>query len=101
VTLIEELRKGQTGPVHLLDEVSRSLPDTMWLTELKQTAADVAIDGRCTTLTALSDFVSGLELSNYFERPVEIVDSTVEPSTAAGPELIRFSVKARFKAPAN
>jgi type IV pilus assembly protein PilN len=31
VTLIEQLRKGQTGPVHLLDEVSRALPDTMWL----------------------------------------------------------------------
>jgi type IV pilus assembly protein PilN len=101
VTLIEELRKGQTGPVHLLDQVSRSLPDTMWLTELKQTASDVAIEGRCTTLTALSDFVSGLETSNYFERPVEIVDSTVEPASATAPELIRFSVKARFKAPAN
>ena len=98
VTLIEELRKGQTGPVHLLDQVSRSLPDTMWLTELKQTASDIAIEGRCTTLTALSDFVSALETSNYFERPVEIVDSTVEAGT---PELIKFSVKGRFKAPTN
>jgi type IV pilus assembly protein PilN len=101
VTLIETLRKGQTGPVHLLDQVSRSLPDSMWLTELKQTAADVAIDGRCTTLTALSDFISSLELSNYFERPVEIVDSAVEPANSATPELIKFTVKAKFKAPAN
>ncbi len=101
VTLIETLRKGQTGPVHLLDQVSRSLPDSMWLIELKQTANDVAIDGRCTTLTALSDFVSGLETSNYFERPVEIVDSAVEPAAGATPELIKFSVKARFKAPLN
>ena len=101
VTLIEELRKGQTGPVHLLDQVSRSLPDTMWLIEMKQTANDIAIDGRCTTLTALSDFVSALETSNYFERPVEIVDSIVEAGTQTTPELIRFSVKGRFKAPVN
>jgi type IV pilus assembly protein PilN len=101
VTLIEELRKGQTGPVHLLDQVSRSLPDTMWLTEVKQTANDIAIDGRCTTLTALSDFVSALEISNYFARPVEIVDSTVEPATSTTPDLIKFSVKGRFKAPTN
>jgi type IV pilus assembly protein PilN len=101
VTLIEELRKGQTGPVHLLDEVSRSLPDAMWLTELKQTGNDILIDGRCVTLTALSDFVSALELSNYFERPVEIVDSTVEAGVASAPELIRFTVKGRFKAPVN
>ena len=101
VTLIEELRKGQAGPVHLLDQVSRSLPDTMWLTELKQSSNDIAIDGRCTTLTALSDFVSALEGSNYFDRPVEIVDSIVEPAAAGVPELIKFSVKAKFKAQAN
>jgi type IV pilus assembly protein PilN len=101
VTLIEQLRKGQTGPVHLLDQVSRSLPDTMWLTELKQTATDILIDGRCTTLTALSDFVSGLEASNYFEKPVEIVDSKVQPATSATPEIIMFSVKAKFMPPAN
>jgi type IV pilus assembly protein PilN len=101
VTLIEQLRKGQIGPVHLLDQVSRSLPDSMWLTEMKQSGNDVAIEGKCTSLTALSDFVSGLEASNYFDRPVEIVDSTVEPGTAALPDLIKFSVKGKFKALGN
>ena len=48
VTLIEQLRKGQTGPVHLLDQISRALPEVMWLTELQQTGSDVVIDGRCT-----------------------------------------------------
>jgi type IV pilus assembly protein PilN len=102
VTLIEQLRKGQTGPVHLLDQISLSLPDTMWLIELKETAAgDVMIDGRCTSLTALSDFVSSLEASSYFAKPVEIVDSTVDPATATAPEVIRFSVKGKFVSPAN
>jgi type IV pilus assembly protein PilN len=96
VTLIEQLRKGQTGPVHLLDQVSRALPDTMWLTEMRQAGTDVFIDGQCTTLTALSDFVSGLEASNLFVRPVEIIDSNVQPGVNAGPELIRFSVRARL-----
>jgi type IV pilus assembly protein PilN len=99
VTLIEQLRKGQTGPVHLLDEVSRALPDAMWLTTLNQKMNDVVIDGRCTSLTALSDFVAALEASNLFERPVEIIDSQVEPPSAAGgPELIRFSVRATMAA---
>lgn len=101
VTLIEQLRKGQTGPVHLLDQVSRTLPDTMWLVEMKQTANDIVIDGRCTNLTALSDFISGLEGSNYFAKPVEIVDSVVEAATTLAPETIRFSVKAKFAPPAN
>lgn len=101
VTLIEQLRKGQTGPVHLLDAVSRSLPDSMWLTELKQTTNDILIDGRTATLTSLSDFVSGLESSGMFVPPVEIVDSQVQPAVTSAPELIRFSVRARFIAPAN
>jgi type IV pilus assembly protein PilN len=101
VTLIEQLRKGQTGPVHLLDQVSRALPESMWLTTLVQKMNDVVIDGRCTSLTALSDFVAALEASNLFERPVEIIDSQVEPPTGAGmPELIRFSVRATMAAKA-
>lgn len=100
VALIEELRKGQNGPVHLLDEISRSLPDSMWLVELKQIGADVTIDGQCTSLTALSDFVGSLEASTYFQQPVEIVDSQVQPSTPTAGELIRFSVKAKYLASA-
>jgi type IV pilus assembly protein PilN len=100
VTLIEELRKGQTGPVHLLDQISKALPEAMWLTDLRQAGTELTIEGRCTSLNSLSDFVSGLEASQLFEQPVEIVDSRVEPATASMPELIRFSVKARQRAKA-
>jgi type IV pilus assembly protein PilN len=94
VTLIEQLRKGQTGPVHLLDVISHSLPDTMWLTDLKQTGNDVLIDGQCMTLTSLSDFVSGLASSGVFAGPVEIVDSQAQPPTPTTAEVIKFTVKA-------
>jgi type IV pilus assembly protein PilN len=99
VTLIEQLRKGQSGPVHMLDEISRSLPEATWLIEMKQQGNDLTIDGRCTSLTALSDFVANLESSHYFRQPVEIVDSQVEPPTPTTSELIRFSVKATFAPP--
>ena len=100
VTLIEELRKGQTGPVHLLDQISKALPEAMWLTDLKQAANEITVEGRCTSLNSLSDFVSALEASGLFERPVEIIDSRVEPATNDTPELIRFSVRARQRAKA-
>jgi type IV pilus assembly protein PilN len=96
VQLIEQLRKGQTEPVHMLDQVSRALPPMLWLTELKQTGNDVVIDGRCMVLTSLSDFVSNLEASGYFKRSIEIVNSQAEGSTAAG-NLIKFSIKAQFQ----
>jgi type IV pilus assembly protein PilN len=96
VALIEELRKGQSAPVRMLDEVSRALPDRLWLTEMLQDDKGVRIDGRTTSLTSLSDFVGNLEGSGFFARPVEILDSQVEGSEG---DIIKFSVKAPFQAP--
>jgi type IV pilus assembly protein PilN len=104
VLLIEQLRKGQTGPVHMLDQVSRALPPMLWLTELKQNdkvPGEVTIDGRCTTLTGLSDFVANLEASGYFKKSIEIVSTVAEPQPQPPGELIRFSVRALFAAPAD
>ena len=99
VVLIEQLRKGQTGPVHMLDQVSRALPPMLWLTSLKQTGSDVLIDGKCTTLTGLSEFVANLEASGYFKRSVEIVSTATDTSPQAAGELIRFSIKGVFQQP--
>ncbi len=100
VALVEELRQGQSAPVHMLDELSRGLPDMMWLTELKQDGTGLTISGRCMTLTALSDFVSNLEASGYYKKPVEIVDSQVDSSSRdAGTDVFKFSVKAQFSMP--
>jgi len=99
VQLIEELRKGRDLPVHMLDEISRSLPDMLWLTDIKQQGNDVTISGRCTSLTALSDFVENLRIGGYF-KPPEILDSQVDPSQPiAGGTLTRFSVKATIVTP--
>ena len=99
VGLIEQLRKGQSGPVHMLDQISRAMPPMVWLTELKQTPAsnEVLIEGRCTSLTGLSDFMANLESSGYFRRSVEIVSSTNQ--SAPSGELIKFQIKAVFQTP--
>ena len=100
VTLIEQLRKGQTGPVHMLDQISRSLPPMLWLTELKQGASgEVVVDGRCTTLTSLSDFVANLEATGYFKKSIEIVSSQTEAMATPPGELIKFSIRAVFQPP--
>ena len=99
VGLIEQLRSDQTGPVNMLDQISRALPPMLWLTQLKQTPAanDVLIDGRSMTLTGLSDFIANLESSGYFQRSVEIVSSTTE-TTPTG-DMIKFQIKAIFQTP--
>jgi len=100
VTLIETLRRGQSSPVHVLDAISRSVPDMLWLTQLDQKGPDLSIEGRCLTLTSISDFVDNLGRSGWFTKPVEIVSSQVEPGTAGSGELIKFTIKAQVASPA-
>jgi len=100
VVLIEQLRKSQTGPVHMLDQVSRSLPPMLWLTNLKQEDNTITIEGRSTTQTGVSDFVGNLESSGYFKRSIDIVNTQSEANPASpGQELFKFQLKAVFQPP--
>jgi type IV pilus assembly protein PilN len=100
VQLIEQLRGGQSVPVQLLDHVSRSLPDMLWLTDLAQEGSAVTIQGKSTTLVALSDFVGALGNGALLQKPIEIVNSVVENAAGggqqqAGIDLINFTVRAQ------
>lgn len=97
VALIDELRKGQNAPVHMIDQLSRALPDMTWLTSIKQDGYNLTVEGRCLSLTSLSDFVGNLEASRYFRRPVEIVDSSVVSGDGRTPDLIQFTIRASFQ----
>jgi type IV pilus assembly protein PilN len=97
VKLIEDLRRDQSKAVHLLDKVSTSVPDRLWLTDMKQTGRAIQMDGQTSTLTALADFIGNLENTGYFKRPVEIISSNEEKINAM--ELIKFSMKAEFQIP--
>jgi type IV pilus assembly protein PilN len=99
VVLIEQLRKGQTGPVHMLDQISRAMPPMLWLTELKQIGAEIVIDGKCTSPIGVSDFVANLEASGYFKRSIDIVSTSSETLPQPPGELIKFSIKAVFQQP--
>ena len=97
VDLIEELRLARSGPVHMLDQISRTVPDGLWLSELRQAAEGVVVRGRSTTLIALSDFVTNLEGSGQVIPPVEIVDSQIEESAQG--EVVGFELRATFVPP--
>ncbi len=97
LTLIDELRRGQSAPVHMIDQVSRALPEMTWLTGLRQNGYDVTIDGRVLSLTSLSDFIGNLEASRYFQRPVEILESSVVSGNDGGPDLIQFTIRGTFQ----
>jgi type IV pilus assembly protein PilN len=100
VAVIQQLRDGQSVPVQLLDHVSRSLPDMLWLSSLDQKPDAVSIEGRTTTLISLADFVANLGTNALMAKPIDIVNSQVESSSESptGADLIKFSVKAPLAA---
>jgi type IV pilus assembly protein PilN len=96
VALIDELRRGQNAPVHMIDQISRSLPEMTWLVAVRQEGYDITIEGRSTTMSSLSDFVGNLEATRYFQRPVEIVESEVVAGQKDGADLIDFTIRGKF-----
>jgi len=90
--LIDRLHRTQRAPVELLETISRSVPDGLWLLELKQTGNAVQIEGRAVSLTALTDFVERLQTSGRFARPVDIVTTNME--TVQDASVVRFALKA-------
>jgi len=92
VNLIERLRAEQSGPVHLLDEVSKALPDFVWLTAMEQNGAAISFRGSTTGLTSVADFISNLQRSGWFPS-VELRSSTEQNN------LVTFEVAANFQDP--
>ncbi|MBI3932633.1 MAG: PilN domain-containing protein [Acidobacteria bacterium] len=60
IALIERLQAEQSGPVHMLDEISQAVPDFVWLTSLDQTGSGIRIKGESNGLTSVADFITNL-----------------------------------------
>ncbi len=95
--LIDRLRATQRAPVLLLDTISRSLPEGLWLTELKQSGAIVQLEGRAISVSAVTDFLDRLQVSGRFVRPVDIVTTTTE--TMGDSIVKRFVIRGEVGTP--
>ncbi len=90
VDLIERLRAEQSAPVHMLDEISKALPDFVWLTNMDQTGSTLRFRGESNGLTAVADFISNLQRSGWFPK-VDLVRSTENNN------VVTFELQADFR----
>jgi type IV pilus assembly protein PilN len=92
VQVIERLRLAQKSPVHMLDEISKALPDYVWLTTMDETRGAVKFQGQSNSLAAVADFMAALQRCGWFP--------TVElGSSAAKGSVVTFDVSGTFKDP--
>jgi type IV pilus assembly protein PilN len=70
IDVITDLRNNQRGPVHIMDQVSRSLPDFLWLDRLEMNASAVNIQGKAFTTSSVANFIENLDSVPEFQEPV-------------------------------
>jgi len=94
--VLDKLKKGRTGPVHLLDELSRSVPEKLWLESFSESNESIALRGTGTDEETVATFLRDLEASPYY-RNVEL--QGVEQRTQGAQKFNTFSVKAQVESP--
>ena len=70
IALINNLKTNQRGPVRLMDEVSRALPDLVWLTELTVQGNLLTLKGKTLSPNAVATYLENLKKSPFFAEPV-------------------------------
>ena len=92
VGAIEDIKTKQRRPARVLADISRSLPDQMWLVSIKDTGTGIQISGRSFDNVGIAAFMENLERSSSFGN-VELIESRSE--LLQGRQVVVFTVLAR------
>jgi len=76
--VIEQLQQSRSATVHFFDEIINTLPDGVYLTSIKQSGADVTLDGNAESNGRISAYMKNLDSSPWFKDPKLVVIKTSE-----------------------
>lgn len=69
IDLINQLKQNQKGPVKVMDQISRDLPDLVWLDTMKVSGGAITLVGRALNPNAVANFVDNIKNDPLFEEP--------------------------------
>ena len=100
---IQELEKGKTGPVKLLDDIATSVPrEKLWLVSLKEGKGTLMLTGTAMDNETVADFMNRLE-STESMKSVELVKTKQKEIKTLKINLKDFSLNCKtyaYKEPA-
>jgi type IV pilus assembly protein PilN len=68
LAVIKDLEISKTGPVHLLEEISKAVPkEKLWLTSLKESKGSLELKGTAMDNETVALFMTNLENSDYIQ----------------------------------
>ncbi|MCK4836291.1 MAG: PilN domain-containing protein [Candidatus Aminicenantes bacterium] len=94
VQVIGELKGRQKQTVFMMDELSRVLPDWVWLTRLNFSGGVLNISGRARTNHLIANFIDNLQSTNHF---YDIRLNSSQRSRASGIDIFDFSINCRYR----
>jgi type IV pilus assembly protein PilN len=94
--VLAQLKSARTGPVRLLDDLSNSLPERLWLTSYKEAGGSISISGVGLNEKTVAEFLRDLEASPSY-RSVEL--RVIEQITQGDQRLHKFDLTCRTTAP--
>lgn len=96
LAVIDQLERSRSGPVHMLEELSKNSPDRLWLTELEAKKGQVEVRGLSLDNELVALLMTSLGGSPYF-RNVELKET--EAKDVDGLRLNAFVVTAGIATP--
>jgi type IV pilus assembly protein PilN len=90
IETIQRLRSNQRGPVRVLDQLSRNLPEHAWLETVDESTGVYKVTGYALTNFAVADLLRNLQRSREFTG-VDLVSS--EQAVIASRELKKFIIQ--------
>ena len=92
---IEDLEKGKTGPVKLLDDIAMSVPrDKLWLTTFKEDKGTLILEGTAMDNETVADFMDRLEGTESV-KSVELVRTRQKNIKELGLNLKDFALNCK------
>jgi type IV pilus assembly protein PilN len=67
LNVLEKLKTARVGPVYLLDELYKAMPDKLWLTKFKEGSGKAKISGIGSSEETVALFMRNLEASEFYE----------------------------------
>jgi type IV pilus assembly protein PilN len=96
INLINQLKQNQKGPVRLLDQISRDLPDLVWLDKMTVDGVKISLTGRALNPNAFANYVENIKHDPMFDEP-EVGGVREEGSSANGPTVYGWNMNFNFK----
>jgi type IV pilus assembly protein PilN len=80
--IIEKLQRKRPEIVHLFDELVKTVPEGIYLTQIKQTGKKLEMRGVAQSSTRVSTFMRNIDSSSWMDNPqLQVVESAKDSPT--------------------